>query len=116
MFFTGVRMRVLRHFASKRTAARSKKVDGIFNHGVQHAFKRLLPREVTSALVDASKIGSAVASTLAQLVAAPPSSLNTMNHQLHALSPDPVLGFLANSANERAYSLWALCSIRVSRA
>ena len=109
-------MRVPRHFGSKRTPEWRKKVDGIFNQGVQHAFKRLLPPEVTSALADASKIGSEVASTLAQLVAAPPSLLNPMNHRLHALSHDPVLGFLANSANERAYSLWALCSIRESRA
>ena len=78
----------------KPTTAWSKRVDGVFNQGVQHAFNKLLPPEVTSALADANKIGSADASTIAQLVGAPPGSLNPVNHRLRALSHDPVLGFL----------------------
>ena len=72
----------------------SEKVDGIFNQAVQQAFNALLPPEVSAALGEANKIGSADASTIAQLVGAPRGSLNPMNHRLRALSHDPVLGFL----------------------
>ena len=42
----------------------SEKVDGIFNQAVQQAFNALLPPEVSAALGEANKIGSADASTI----------------------------------------------------
>ena len=81
----------------KPTTEWSKRVDGIFNQGVQRAFNTLLPPEVSAALADANKIGSADASTIARLVGAPPGTLNPINHRLRALSHDPVLGFLFGS-------------------
>ena len=78
----------------KPTKAWSEKVDGIFNRGVQQAFNKMLPPEVSAALAEANKIGSADASTIDQLVGAPPRSLNPLNHRLRTLSHDPILGFL----------------------
>ena len=78
----------------KPTMAWTERVDGIFNRGVQQAFNGLLPPEVSAALAEANKIGTADASTIAQLVGAPPRSLNPWNHRLRSLSHDPVLGFL----------------------
>ena len=76
------------------TTTWSEKVDGILNQGVQKAFNALLPPEVSAALGEANKIGSADASTTAQLLGAAPGSLNPINHRLRALSHDLVLGFL----------------------
>ena len=78
----------------KPTTAWTKKVDGVFNRGVQQAFNKLLPPDLSAALAEANKIGSADASTVAKLVGAPPGSLNPRNHRLRGLAHDPVLGFL----------------------
>ena len=79
---------------AKRTTAWTDKVDGVFNQAVQRAFNKLLPPDVSEALAGANKIGSADASTIAQLLGAAPGSLNPTNPRLRALSHDPVLGFL----------------------
>ena len=78
----------------KPTTAWTRKVDGIFNRGVQQAFNKLLPPEVSAALAEVSKIGSADASTVDRLIGAAPGSVNPLNHRLRSLAHDPVLGFL----------------------
>ncbi len=78
----------------KAKTAWTKKVDGVFNRGVQQAFNKLLPPDLSVALAEANKIGSADASTVAKLVGAPSGSLNPRNHRLRGLAHDPVLGFL----------------------
>ena len=76
------------------TAKWTKEVDGVFNRWVQEAFNHFLSPEVSRELSRLNSIGGADASAVAQLVGAPPRSLNPRNHRLRALSHDPVLGFL----------------------
>ena len=71
----------------------TKEVDGVFNRGVQQAFNRLLPPDVSGELSKLT-IGGADSSTVDQLLGAPPRTLNPMNHRLRSLSHDPILGFL----------------------
>ena len=71
----------------------TKKVDGVFNTGVQQAFNRLLPPDVSEQLGEYT-IGGADSSTVDQLLGAPSRTLNPMNHRLRSLSHDPILGFL----------------------
>ena len=71
----------------------TKEVDGVFNRGVQQAFNRLLPPDVSDELSKLT-IGGADSSTVDQLLGAPPRTLNPMNHRLRSLSHDPILGFL----------------------
>ena len=79
---------------AKPTTGWTKKVDGVFNRGVQEAFNRLLPPEVSKELGRLNSIGGADASTIAQLFGAPPRALNPKNHRLRSLAHDPILGFL----------------------
>lgn len=76
------------------TVGWSKTVDGIFNRVVQEAFNHVLTPELSKDLGRLNTIGGADSSTVAQLLGAPPRTLNPMNHRLRALSHDPVLGFL----------------------
>ena len=71
----------------------TKEVGGVFNSGVQQAFNRLLPPNVSEELSKLT-IGGADSSTVDQLLGAPPRTLNPMNHRLRSLSHDPILGFL----------------------
>ena len=71
-----------------------KDMDGVFNRGVQQAFNRLLPPDVSKELSKLNAIGGADSSTVAQLLGAPPRTLNPTNHRLRSLSHDPILGFL----------------------
>ena len=77
----------------KPTTEWSKEVDGVFNRGVQQAFNRLLPPDVSKKL-SKSTIGGADSRTVDQLLGAPLRTLNPMNHRLRSLSHDPILGFL----------------------
>ena len=79
---------------AKPTTEWTKQVDGVFNSGVQQAFNRLLPPDVSEDLGRLNSIGGADSSTVDQLLGAPPRTLNPMNHRLRSLSHDPVLGFL----------------------
>ena len=79
---------------AKPTTEWTKEVDGVFNRGVQQAFNRLLPPDVSDELSRLNTIGSADSSTVDQLLGAPPRTLNPMNHRLRSLSHDPILGFL----------------------
>ena len=72
----------------------TEKVDGVFNRGVQEAFNRLLPPELSRELGERNTIGGADSSTVARLVGAAPGVLNPTNHRLRSLSHDPILGFL----------------------
>ena len=78
---------------AKPTTEWTKKVDGVFNRGVQRAFNRLLPPDVSKELSKLT-IGGADSRTVDQLLGAPPRTLNPMNHRLRSLSHDPILGFL----------------------
>ena len=71
----------------------TNKVNGVFNRGVQQAFNRLLPPNVSEKLGEYT-IGGADSSTVAQLLGAPPRTLYPNNHRLRSLSHDPILGFL----------------------
>ena len=77
----------------KPTTEWTKKVDGVFNRGVQQAFNRLLPPDVSKEFSKFT-IGSADTRTVDQLLGAPPGTLNPWNHRLRSLSHDPILGFL----------------------
>ena len=79
---------------AKPTTAWTKEVDGVFNSGVQQAFNYFLPPDVSKELGRLNTIGGADSSTVAQLLGAPPGTLNPMNHRLRSLSHDPILGFL----------------------
>ena len=83
----------------KPTTAWTRKVDGTFNRAVQQMFNELIPPELGAALAEANKIGTADASTVHQLVGAPPRTLNPRNHRLRGLAHDPVLGFLFGVAD-----------------
>ena len=76
------------------TASWLKGVDGVFNRAVQEAFNHVLSPELSKTLGRLNTIGGADTSTVAQLVGAPPRTLNPVNHRLRALSHDPILGFL----------------------
>ena len=91
----------------KPTVAWTEEVDGVFNRAVQNAFNRILPPEVSAALGEANKIGSADASTVARLVGAPPGALNPLNHRLRSLSHDPVLGCLLGAVD----MMWGTCTV-----
>ena len=79
---------------SKPTTAWIKEVDGAINKGVQRAFNRALPPEVSATLGRLNRIGGADASMAEQLLGAPPRTVNPWNHRQRALSHDPILGFL----------------------
>ena len=79
---------------AKPTIKWMKDVEGVFNRGVQQAFNRLLPPDVSKELGKLNAIGGADSSTVAQLLGAPPRTLNPTNHRLRSLSHDPILGFL----------------------
>ena len=79
---------------AKPTTEWSKRVDGIFNKWVQDAFNAMLPPELSRELSRLNSIRGADASTVAQLMGAPPGTLNPMNHRLRSLAHDPILGFL----------------------
>lgn len=78
---------------AKPTTEWTKKVDGVFNRGVQQAFNLLLPPDVSKELSKLT-IGGADSRTVDQLLGAPSRTLNPMNHRLRSLSHDPILGFL----------------------
>ena len=78
---------------AKPTTKWTKEVDGVFNSGVQRAFNRLLPPDVSKELSKWT-IGGADSSTVAGLRGAQPRTLNPMNHRLRSLAHDPILGFL----------------------
>ena len=78
---------------AKPTTKWTKKVDGVFNRGVQQAFNRLLPPDVSKKLSKLT-IGGADSRTVDQLLGAPRGTLNPKNHRLRSLSHDPILGFL----------------------
>ena len=78
---------------AKPTTEWTKKVDGVFNRGVQQAFNLLLPPDVSKELSKLT-IGGADSRTVDQLLGAPPRTLNPMNHRLMSLAHDPILGFL----------------------
>ena len=71
-----------------------KKVDGVFNRGVQQAFNRLLPPKVSEKFSKLAAIGGADSVRWTQLLGAPPGTLCPENHRLRSLSHDPILGFL----------------------
>ena len=77
----------------KPTTKWTKKVDGVFNRGVQQAFDRLLSPVVSKGLSKWT-IGGADASVVGQLLGAPPGTMAPTNHRLRSLSHDPILGFL----------------------
>ena len=79
---------------AKPTTNWTKKIDGVFNRGVQQAFNRLLPPDVSEVLGRLNTIGSADVSTTGRLKGAPLRTLNPANHRLRSLSHDPILGFL----------------------
>ena len=79
---------------TKPTTKWTKEMDGVFNRGVQKAFSRLLPPDVSKELGRLSTIGGADSSTVDRLLGTPPRTLNPMNHRLRSLSHDPILGFL----------------------
>ena len=79
---------------AKPTTEWTEEVDGVFNRGVQQAFNRLLPPDVSKKLSEEFTIGGADSSTVDQLLGAPPRTLNPWNHRLRSLSHDPILGFL----------------------
>ena len=79
---------------AKPTTKWTKEVDGVFNRGVQKAFGRMLPPDVSKELGRLNTIGGADASTVERLLGAPPRTLNPTNHRLRSLSHDPILGFL----------------------
>ena len=79
---------------AKPTTEWTKEVDGVFNRGVQQAFNRLLPPDVSEELSKLDTIGGADSSTVDQLLGAPSRTLNPTNHRLKSLSHDPILGFL----------------------
>lgn len=79
---------------AKPTVEWTKKVDGVFNRGVQKAFNRLLPPELSRGLGKQNTIGGADSSTVAQLIGGAPGALSPTNHRLRSLSHDPILGFL----------------------
>ena len=78
---------------AKPTTNWTKKVDGVFNRGVQQAFNHLLPPDVSKKLSKLT-IGGADSSTVDQLLGVPSRTLNPMNHRLMSLAHDPILGFL----------------------
>ena len=78
---------------AKPTTEWTKKVDGVFNRGVQQAFNLLLPPDVSKELSKLT-IGGADTRTVDQLLGAPSGTLNPMNHRLRSLAHDPILGFL----------------------
>ena len=83
----------------KPTTAWTQKVDGTLNRGVQQAFNKLVPPELSAALAEANKIGTADASTVHGLMGALPGTVNPRNHRLRSLAHDPVLGFLFGVAD-----------------
>ena len=78
----------------KPTVAWTKQVDGVFNKGVQAAFNKLIPPDLSAALSKGFPIGAPDTSILTDLVGAPAKALNPMNHRLRSLAHDPVLGFI----------------------
>ena len=78
----------------KPTVKWEKEVDGVFNKWVQQAFNKILPPDLSEALSKANPIGAPDSSTIADLVGAPPKSINPTNHRLKSLAHDPILGFI----------------------
>lgn len=78
----------------KPTVKWEKEVDGVFNKWVQQAFNKILPPDLSEALSKANPIGAPDSSTIADLVGAPPKSINPINHRLKSLAHDPILGFI----------------------
>ena len=78
----------------KPTVKWEKEVDGVFNKWVQQAFNKILPPDLSEALSKANPIGAPDSSTIADLVGAPPKSINPKNHRLKSLAHDPILGFI----------------------
>lgn len=78
----------------KPTVKWEKEVDGVFNKWVQQAFNKILPPDLSDALSKANPIGAPDSSTIADLVGAPPKSINPTNHRLKSLAHDPILGFI----------------------
>jgi len=79
---------------AKPTVEWTRRMDGMFNRGVQEAFNRLLPPELSKELGERNTVGGADSSTVAQLIGAAPRALNPTNHRLRSLAHDPILGFL----------------------
>ncbi|MGY3878434.1 hypothetical protein ACW5WK_13490 [Aeromonas enteropelogenes] len=78
----------------KPTVKWEKEVDGVFNKWVQQAFNKILPPDLSEALSKANPTGAPDSSTIADLVGAPPKSINPTNHRLRSLAHDPILGFI----------------------
>ena len=76
------------------TVAWTRKMDGIFNRGVQNTFNTLLPPELSHALSRGLPIGAPDTSVATDLIGAPAKALNPKNHRLRSLAHDPILGFL----------------------
>lgn len=78
----------------KPTVTWNQKVDGIFNEGVQKAFNKVLPSDLSDELSKKNPIGAPDSSTMGNLIGAPAKVLSPFNHRLRSLSHDPILGFL----------------------
>ncbi|EMF4674255.1 hypothetical protein L3033_003077 [Providencia stuartii] len=78
----------------KPTVKWEQEVDGVFNKWVQQAFNKIIPPDLSNALSKANPIGAPDSSTIADLVGAPPISINPLNHRLKSLAHDPILGFI----------------------
>lgn len=78
----------------KPTVKWEQEVDGVFNKWVQQSFNKIIPPDLSDALSKANPIGAPDSSTIADLVGAPPNSINPLNHRLKSLAHDPILGFI----------------------
>ena len=78
----------------KPSSSWTTNIDGVFNRGVQSAFNRMLPPDVSDRLGSLNTIGAADTSTTGGLIGAVPRALSPMNHRLRSLSHDPLFGFL----------------------
>ena len=72
----------------------TKPVPGIFNRGVQIAFNKIIPPELSRKLGKDYPIGAPDSSTITDLIGAAAKTLNPTNHRLLSLAHDPVLGFI----------------------
>ncbi|GBR02938.1 hypothetical protein AA0229_1824 [Gluconobacter cerinus NRIC 0229] len=76
----------------KPTADFSRHVDGLFNRGVQEAFNKIIPPDISKKLSKKFPIGAPDTSIITDLIGAPDKVLNPTNHRLRSLAHDPLLG------------------------